>query len=74
MRWFGESWGAPVCQEAEHVDTPVDHACLYCGQMIDEDDSGFEMPYLSEEGPTITFVHRNCLLRAILPSGLAPPV
>lgn len=27
MKWFGESWGAPACDPASHVDTPVGMEC-----------------------------------------------
>jgi hypothetical protein len=39
MRWFGESWGAPVCEDAEHVATPVGCECFEC-----ELDQGFMLP------------------------------
>lgn len=75
MRWFGADWGAPVCADAEHVDTPVDHPCLYCERLIDEGDVGFELPVaigytsLGTRDVSVAFVHRDCLLRAILPLG-----
>lgn len=75
MRWFGEDWGAPVCEEAEHVDTPVDNQCLYCPHPIDEGDVGFEMPYLGRAGRiSVVFAHRDCLLRVILPEDFHPRV
>jgi hypothetical protein len=67
VQWFGEDWGAPVCRESDHVDTPVDFQCLYCPRLIDEGDQGFLMPYYSENGYTVVAVHRDCLLRAVLP-------
>ena len=78
MRWFGESWGAPVNDETEHIDTPVDNLCWYCDRLIDEDDQGFELLRMTDEGPFVMIVHRDCLLRVILPEGymrgLTPPV
>jgi hypothetical protein len=70
MRWFGESWGAPVCHPIDHVDTPVDMQCGFCPRTIDEDDQGFEMPHLASDGElAVLYAHRDCLLRAILPHG-----
>lgn len=79
MQWFGESWGAPVCDPADHVDTPVDLQCPYCPKQIDEGDQGFLLPFISDEtGVTVLAFHRNCLLRSILPEGYTsarrPPV
>lgn len=56
MPWFGESWGAPVCDPAEQVDTPFGAVCVHCGELIDEDDSGFA--YMN--GPV---AHRDCFIR-----------
>ncbi len=41
--WFGESWGAPICDEDYHVETPVGQKCLSSGKTINEDDRGFVM-------------------------------
>ena len=38
-KWFGESWGASVCQ-GEHVDTPVGVLCAHCDEPIAEGDQG----------------------------------
>lgn len=65
MRWFGESWGAPLCEATEHVQTPVGEPCTLCGEAIAAKDQGVVMPCVREtviHEPS----HRKCLVRAIL--------
>lgn len=66
IRWFGASWGAPVCEEENHVDTPTG-ACLQCNLAINPADQGFLVAFLSP-GSQISFVayHRACFLRTII--------
>jgi hypothetical protein len=59
MPWFGESWGAPVCDPADHVETPVGAVCLWCVDLIDEQDSG----YVYANGPA---AHEECCLRQVV--------
>lgn len=53
MRWFGEPWPsaderAPVClDDAARIDTPVGAPCLLCGELIDTDDRGVEIPNIT---------------------------
>jgi len=42
MKWFGESWGAPVC-EGEHVETPVGVLCAHCDEPLEAGDQGIMM-------------------------------
>lgn len=70
MRWFGESWGAPVNETTDHVDTPVGESCAQgCGRPIAEGDQGVLIPgvntltlqgrFLMRDGSTEdTFVER----------------
>lgn len=62
MNWFGQSWGAPICQPADHMETPVDECCTRCDLAIGSDDQGLMLP--NEEGFLIPF-HLVCFLRAI---------
>jgi hypothetical protein len=39
--WFGESWGAPICDEDYHVETPVGRRCVYTGKTVSKHDRGF---------------------------------
>ena len=38
--WFGKNWGAPICADADHIDTPVGKACYHCGEVFVEGDQG----------------------------------
>ena len=40
VRWFGESWGAPINDPRSHVTTPVDERCIECLLLIKSDDQG----------------------------------
>jgi len=47
MRWFGESWGAPICETTQRHETPVGRQCAHeCGKLIGSGDSGLLIPYL----------------------------
>lgn len=56
MRRFGESWGAPICEELEVVDTPVGELCIHCLEEIAEGDAGV----LYSNGPP---THADCYIR-----------
>ncbi len=70
MKWFGESWGAPCCEEDEHVPTPVGELCARCKEMICAGEQGVVsgLVLLSGEMTTIAY-HLDCYLRGILPHG-----
>lgn len=41
MKWFGNNWGAPICTDVEHWDTPVGLICARgCGHSIRQGDQG----------------------------------
>lgn len=64
--WFGESWGAPVCEESRHRATPVGEACLDCGTEITEFDQGLVMPHVyAERQWRLVATHLGCFLRGI---------
>lgn len=75
MKWFGESWGAPVCDPAEWTETPVGSSCLFCPNRIAEDAQGFLMPSFGlaegkaavEVGPrhAVYAVHLDCMLKQV---------
>jgi hypothetical protein len=46
MAWFGESWGAPICEETSHEPTPVGVLCMNCEERIEADDRGVITPQL----------------------------
>lgn len=47
MNWFGKSWGAPICNDVEHVSTPVGERCHLCTKPITETDQGLLIPLSS---------------------------
>ncbi len=55
-KWFGENWGAPVCDPEDHIPTPVGDPCVNCEEAIEAGDQGvvFDLPY-----------HIECFTRAI---------
>jgi hypothetical protein len=66
VKWFGESWGAPICDDTQHVETPDGEACPVCSHSIRPGDQGFELPFTHEDGFVDTLAyHRACLLAAL---------
>lgn len=71
-KWFGESWGAPVCEPEEHVPTPVGRAC-YGHQHMHEDrssviepgDQGVTLPFYSTAGVLTIAFHLDCWLHEV---------
>jgi hypothetical protein len=59
MRWFGESWGAPICEECPHEETPVGEDCIHCHVTVLPGDQGV----FYANGPV---AHLECLFRAVL--------
>lgn len=68
MRWFGKTWGAPINEQGEHVETPVGEHCLDCGELIDVTDRGVMIAH-QDAHQWVRFRpwHFRCLLRQILP-------
>lgn len=66
MQWFGESWHAAVCEDENHVPTPVGEKCGYCGDPIRRHERGLILPF-SGDSVSVTSIpyHRWCLLRAL---------
>lgn len=68
-QWFGKSWGAPCCEEDEHVATPVLSLCARCQEPILEGQQGVVMPLVDCGRATTIAKHLDCFLRGILPHG-----
>jgi hypothetical protein len=60
-RWFGQTWGAPVCDPRAHVEAPVGEPCLRCHRPIEAGDQGVTIPYGTVPAPW----HLDCWLREI---------
>lgn len=74
-RWFGPPWLSSVCYDESdelrldrRIDPPVDENCLDCGEPIEPGQGGTTMGYISREGATIRYVHKECRLRSVLGS------
>jgi hypothetical protein len=65
MKWFGESWGAPVCAPEDHAELPTT-PCGYCEKPFVETDKGVLMPFVGNPGdpPEIGY-HHPCLMIAL---------
>jgi hypothetical protein len=57
MKWFGASWGAAVCREADRIDVPVGERCTYCVEDILAGDRGL----LLSGQP----LHLECYVRSV---------
>ena len=66
MRWFGEHWGAPVCDDSEHVPTPVGRRCGSCDKLIEEGDRGFLIPAIDRGLVVREPWHFDCLMESVL--------
>jgi len=67
VRWFGKSWGAPVCDPRAHIPTPIGSRCEGCGHPVTEDDNGVTMPYWDGTSrPGFVAFHRECNLRHVM--------
>lgn len=64
--WFGESWGAPVCDEDRHLPIPVGKHCHECMIPITEDDHGMLIPCFGYLDDMLAY-HRICFLRTVIP-------
>lgn len=69
--WFGRPWGAggvaPVCEDGQHIATPVGSLCLWCDEPIEADDSGVVTPYIDAAiNVHQAAQHVECFLRQAL--------
>jgi hypothetical protein len=65
IAWFGKYWGAPICDEADHVDTPIDEACPQCHRVIRAGDDGLIIPLIQQGGLGQLSYHLDCFLETI---------
>lgn len=40
VRWFGDSWGAEICDPDYEIEVPIGTKCLECTRIINERDRG----------------------------------
>ena len=60
MKWFGDSWYAPVNDIVSFVATPVGQDCLRCGVTIVKGDQGLILPHVGEFAQTENPFHKMC--------------
>lgn len=66
LRWYGESWGAPVCADPEdRVPTPIGERCTRCDVVIVLGDRGLLVLHLDDAGAIMRPVHLACFLRSV---------
>ena len=60
MKWFGDTWHAPINDTVLHTETPVGELCLRCEVPIAEGDSGLILPHVGKFAATENPFHRQC--------------
>lgn len=64
MKWFGKTWGAPICSVVDKIETPVGEQCSLCEKTIDIGDCGFVLLAVGIGGTLkARGYHRDCLYR-----------
>lgn len=63
MKWFGHSWGAPICVAEDRASTPVGECCPQCDVAIKDGDDGLLVPNEDNKGGVP--YHVVCFLRAV---------
>ncbi len=63
--WFGTSWGAPICDDGNHLPTPVGEPCTDCKVPIFDGDQGLSVPFIFRRGDglhawKLTHIHIDC--------------
>jgi hypothetical protein len=61
VKWFGKDWGAPVCRETPHGDTPVGQECQRCYKQIKEGDQGIALDLNQYVW------HLDCFIKSVCP-------
>jgi hypothetical protein len=70
MKFFGEPWNAPVCEDTPQAPTPVGELCLDCDKPIRDGDQGLLIPFApTDRAPYMAPHHRRCFIRSIWPDG-----
>lgn len=67
VKFFGQPWDAPVCDDGEQVDVPVGQRCEGCGRRFTHDERGLVLPHYASDGLRDYPIHVDCLLAKIAP-------
>ena len=66
VRWFGENWGAHVCDPELYAETPVGQECIQCNKKIEEGDQGLLIPSTFDEDTLPESIwHLDCFVSSI---------
>ena len=65
LRWFGESWGAPVCDPETQVPIPAGELCYACQFQILPATRGVVVPVWLSVGWVVGRYHLSCWLRIV---------
>jgi len=66
LQWFGESWGAPICDPADHADTPTGQACARCEKPIEPGAQGLLVLHVGDIKPPERLPwHLDCWLESL---------
>ncbi len=61
-KWFGPSWGAPVCTPESRIETP-EAPCCQCHGKFRPEDRGIMLPHIGRAGdPRELPYHHECLM------------
>jgi hypothetical protein len=72
MKWFGPSWGAPICEPVDEASSPVGEDCLLCHEPIREGQRGVLLVFSDEKGSRYVPEHIDCFCRSLgIASGVA---
>jgi hypothetical protein len=77
MHWFGSAWPsehvrAPVCEDdAMRIPTPVGLPCMWCDELIEEDDRGEDIVMVVSDGDAgviakTAYMHIECSFRQVM--------
>lgn len=66
MRWFGQSWGAPVNDPRAEMSVPLGERCVRCDEDFEHGDQGFGVAaHTSIAANGQVFFHKDCLLAEV---------
>jgi hypothetical protein len=69
MKWFGRAYGAPYESDCEHVPVPVGEPCMFCGEALQDGDTGMLVRYIDTDvsmTPSWRPYHYACHMRQIV--------
>lgn len=66
VQWFGESWGAPVNEPENEIETPLLVQCIRCFEWFHFGDQGLSIPAsLSISPDGRVYYHLHCFMQEI---------